>query len=146
MPTPTLQEPRAATGEPFPGETRPGETRPGTGATFLDARLVAGHRSGHGPVVVQVSGEVDVATVPLLRFMLTASIRPGRDLVVDMHRTTFLDAAGIEVLVRIADHLDAEGGRLRIVDPSRAVRRVLQIVDLGDRFGVAPSCRQARTA
>jgi len=81
--------------------------------------------------VVVVSGELDVATSGRLRNAFSELLAVGHsELAVDMGGVEFMDASGVGVLVGAALEARARGGRLVLQRPSRAVRRVLDLVDL----------------
>jgi anti-anti-sigma factor len=69
---------------------------------------------GAGRVVVEVRGEVDAATAPLLQACLdTQSASAGlRELVVDLRGATSRDAAGATALTRARRRCAARGARL----------------------------------
>jgi anti-sigma B factor antagonist len=76
-------------------------------------------------------GEIDIATCPAIRHFLMAAISSGNvDLTVDMSGVTFIDAAGIGVLVAAANRARQEGGGLSLLAPSRQVRRLLDVLHL----------------
>ncbi|MET9001474.1 STAS domain-containing protein [Amycolatopsis sp. NPDC004169] len=82
-------------------------------------------------VVVEVTGEIDLNTVPDLAALLDEHIRgrPGV-LRVDLGNVCFLGAAGIRVLLRAHRHAEEAGVHL-VVDPgeSRAAVRALELLD-----------------
>jgi anti-sigma B factor antagonist len=83
---------------------------------------------GADPVVVEVVGEVDVATSPQLERRLLDLVAGGKlDIVLDLSEVTFLDSSGIGALVRVWRPLKTAGGSLTIRHPSPLVRRVLSI-------------------
>ena len=67
-------------------------------------------------VVVEVVGEVDAATAPLLQLCLDGQADQAavRELVVDLRRVTSLGAAGAAVLDRAAERCAARGARFVI--------------------------------
>jgi anti-sigma B factor antagonist len=80
---------------------------------------------------VVLDGEIDIATAPAIRRLLLAAISGGSvHLAVDMSGVTFLDAAGIGVLVAAANRAREAGGGLSLLAPSRQVRRLLDILPL----------------
>ena len=88
-------------------------------------------------VVVCADGELDLATAPAMRRALAQAIGDGTaDVVVDLARVTFVDAAGLASIVEAADAVRAAGGRLRLASPSRMLRRVLVLLDLEERLPV----------
>jgi anti-anti-sigma factor len=91
---------------------------------------------------VVLYGELDIATGPAIRRSLTAAIR-GRNvhLAVDMSGVTFIDAAGIGVLVDAASRARKAGGRLSLLAPSWPVRRLLDILHLDGILPTAPALR-----
>jgi anti-sigma B factor antagonist len=54
----------------------------------------------------------------------------GRRLLVDLSKVTYVDSGGIGSLVEMYLHLIKRGGQLKILRPSGASRRVLQITQL----------------
>jgi len=85
-------------------------------------------------IVVQVTGEVDVATSALLASAITrameAETRDQIDLVIDLARVRFIDVSGIKVLVTAAHQAAACGGTLVLRSPNRSVRRLLDVLHL----------------
>ena len=80
---------------------------------------------------VVLDGELDIASCPAVRRSLMAAISGGDvHLAVDMSGVTFIDAAGIGVLVAAANRARQAGGGLSLLAPSRQVRRVLDLLHL----------------
>lgn len=87
------------------------------------------------PTVIHPSGEVDMATAPELRQHVEVALRRGRGpVVVDCGAVTFLDAAGLAVLVRFANLAGSRGrlAVLRNIPPPLA--RVLAVTQVDRRF------------
>jgi anti-anti-sigma factor len=75
-------------------------------ATLLDLQVTT---SG-GSTVVEVAGEIDVASAPELRHCLYQRIDGGaRRLVVDLRQVDFIDSMGLGVLMGAKRRLLAEG-------------------------------------
>ncbi|WP_199785947.1 MULTISPECIES: STAS domain-containing protein [Actinomycetes] len=94
-------------------------------------RLRVGHPAP-GTAVVEVSGEVDLATAPRLAEVVEARMRSTVGLViVDLRKTTFLGVAGLRVLIR-SKLLAAGAGKDFYVDPGSAptVRRLFALFPL----------------
>jgi anti-sigma B factor antagonist len=87
-------------------------------------------REAGGAVVLELRGELDVATVPLLREALAATA--GTTVVVDLQELTFMDSSGISAFIHARKQLARDGHRLLLTRPSPNVRRVLDIVGLTD--------------
>jgi anti-sigma B factor antagonist len=81
--------------------------------------------------VLCVSGEVDLLTSPRLAAAVAGAVTGGLpDVVVDLARVEFIDVTGIRVLESAAGQARDAGGSLALRSPSRAVRRVLDVLDL----------------
>jgi anti-sigma B factor antagonist len=90
---------------------------------------------------VVLDGEIDIATAPAVRRFLMAAISGGDvHLAVDMSCVTFIDAAGIGVLVAAANRAREAGGGLSLLAPSWQVRRLLDVLHLD---GILPAARRS---
>ncbi len=84
-----------------------------------------------GCALVWLGGEMDVAEAAEARAFLTSAVCDGRDrIVVDVTDLSFIDAAGIGVLVAVARQTALDGGWLRLVGASLLLRRMLAILGL----------------
>jgi anti-anti-sigma factor len=81
-----------------------------------------------------VSGELDLATAPLLEKALEGEIESGMDVTFDVDGLRFLDAAGLGVLVRVRRSIGGRG-RVLLRDPAPIVRRVLSVTGLDGAEG-----------
>jgi anti-anti-sigma factor len=78
-----------------------------------------------------VGGELDVATVGPFGDHLALLVDAGSgDVDVDMALVTFCDAATLRVLVTAHHQLSARGRRLRVINGSRPVLRLLTVTAL----------------
>lgn len=91
--------------------------------------------------VVLLPGRVDAASVPARRETLAELSHEGVDrLVVDLSQTSFLDSAGIAMLVSLLKRARTTGGDVRLVEPAdEAVRRIVRLTRLDLVFAWAPS-------
>ena len=93
----------------------------------------------HGGVrVIEVAGELDIATAPTLCARLDAR-RTGRQprLLVDLSAVDFCDSTGLRALLGAASEVRAHGGRFAIVcPPSGDVARLLEIVGAGEWLAI----------
>lgn len=87
-------------------------------------------RDVDGFVVVELRGELDVATVPVLSNTLAAI--SGSTVVVDLSELTFMDSSGISALIHARKQSARDGYGLVLTRPSANVERVLAIVGLAD--------------
>ena len=80
-----------------------------------------------GPVVT-ISGEIDIYSGPQLRDQLLDVIRRhGARLALDLSSVTFIDCAGINVLLATRRRAQLEGGSLQVLRASPRVRRVFAL-------------------
>ena len=77
--------------------------------------------------VLRLRGELDLAGVPRL---LSALSGLDGDVDLDCSGVDFIDAAGLGAFVSAHQQCAARGAQLVVVDPSRAVLRLLQMVEL----------------
>jgi anti-sigma B factor antagonist len=92
-----------------------------------------------GSALISVSGELDVATSGLLHALLDDVLRARRRprlsrLVLDLRELSFVDACGVAPVLHARAVLARRGGTLELRRPSRAVRRVLQLLDLHEHM------------
>ena len=82
---------------------------------------------------LDVRGEVDVYSCTTLRNHLDSLVQAGHQRIdLDLSSVTYIDSAGMSVLVSCQKNLQRTGGALSIVAASRQVRRVLSILSLED--------------
>ncbi|MFF6782918.1 anti-sigma factor antagonist [Streptomyces sp. NPDC012510] len=94
-----------------------------------------------GPfTVVEVSGEIDMASAGFVAEHLTAAATGGAepDVLVDLRRVTFFDCSGLRVLCRAEATARARGGRLRLVSDQLRMRQLLRAARLLRRFPPLP--------
>ncbi len=88
-----------------------------------------------GYTIVAISGDMDIASVPMLREQLLRLPRPraGR-MVIDLSGVTFCDASGLAMLVGASRRADLLGGVLRLAAPTPLVATLLRLTGLDSRF------------
>ena len=108
----------------------PAMPRPTPAAGELGVTL---EQSGSGDALLMIAGEIDTLTADALERgceQLLAT-RSGV-LVIDLSNVTFLASSGLAVLIRAAHQ--AGERRLRLVTPTRTVRRPLEITGSDQLF------------
>ena len=84
-----------------------------------------------------VAGEIDLATAPAFRRQLDALINDAHSpAFVDLTGVTFLDSSGLSVLVHARRALAAGDVELVLLNPSRLVRKVLEVSGIGALFEI----------
>ncbi|WP_083661208.1 anti-sigma factor antagonist [Actinophytocola xanthii] len=97
-------------------------------------------------VVVSVGGELDLATVPVLRERLegvTEASPPPSPLVVDLSGLTFIGSAGLALLVELNNQCLERGGQLALVATGTVVPRAIQVTALDEVFSMHGSLDEA---
>ena len=88
-------------------------------------------------VTLRLRGEVDMFSAPHLReAALCATNQFSTALHLDMAEVAFMDSTGVEVLVATRRRIDLEGGRLKLLNPSRPVLRVLEVTGIDRLFEI----------
>jgi anti-anti-sigma factor len=88
-----------------------------------------------GADVLNVSGEVDLASSPELQALIETT-PAGTKLIVDLTQCTYLDSSTLSVLVRA---FKARGPALCLVLPPEArIRRLFAVTKLEDVFSIVP--------
>jgi len=86
-----------------------------------------------GRLAVAVRGEIDMESAPLLRTVMRGLIDGGhKTAVLDFENVSFMDAAGIGVIVEAAGRLTAAGGSLAIRSAPPMTLLVLQITRVSE--------------
>jgi anti-anti-sigma factor len=89
-----------------------------------------------GTAVVHVAGEIDLSVRAEFARMLAQASAGGRDVVVDVSRTTFMDSAGLHALVTARHSQTAAGRSLVLRNPSASVRGILTMANLEEWFPI----------
>lgn len=96
------------------------------------------------PPVIEIRGEIDVQSAPWLRDELLLTVRRhGPRLTLDLSGVTFLDCAGINVLLATRRRARLEGGWLQVIRPSACAWRVISLLGLRNVLAVAPASSTA---
>ena len=84
-------------------------------------------------VVLAVTGEVDLASAPSLRSAIDSALDAGaQELWIDLSTATFLDSAGVHLLIAAREQADDLRRRLAVICPPGPVRRVLDLTGATD--------------
>lgn len=141
-----MEERRSSVGATKVASGRDGATAncvlgPSTAArTFVAA--TDWHESG--VPVVSVTGEIDLATAPVLEEALlgVADGTPGA-VIVDLTRCDFIDLRGLRVLLAARERLERSDRPLALVAGNPSLLRVFKITRVDDLFEIYPSLAAA---
>ncbi len=90
-------------------------------------------------VVLQVAGEIDMASAPQLRQRVVALVTDGvRALVLDLSNIGFCDSTGLGVIVAAVKRLRTNDGDLRVVTDDERLLALFEITRLDQVFEVFP--------
>ena len=95
--------------------------------TELSVTVSEEDREGGSRTVVRLVGEADVTTGALAEVLGAEAAKKPCLLLVDVSGLTFIDSAALNEIVQAHRKLRADGGRLELVGPRRAVARILQL-------------------
>ncbi len=108
----------------------------------MDLRLEVSERDGWS--VVEVGGEVDVATAPRLREQLIALVNEQRyQIVVSLEGVDFIDSTGLGVLISGLKRVRTHGGRFSLVCTEPRILKVFEITGLLAVFNVCGTLEDA---
>lgn len=80
-------------------------------------------------VVVSVSGEIDLVSVPRVQTVLD-TIDPAASVIIDCARLHFMDSTGLHLFVIQSKRLNKNGGSLLLRNTSFPVRHIVEITGL----------------
>ncbi|WP_405734108.1 STAS domain-containing protein [Streptomyces sp. NBC_00028] len=91
------------------------------------------HRDDHGDrTLITFAGEIDLATVSLVRATLTGCVRDGiRTVDVDLVEVTFCDVSGLNVFLAAFRQATYAGTALRLHRPPSVMARAIEITGSG---------------
>lgn len=91
-------------------------------------------------VVIDVRGELDLASSPALEQELESSAVTSASLViVDLRELEFMDSTGLSVLVRAHQRAVESGQRFAVVRGPQQVQRLLSLTGVAERLTLADS-------
>jgi anti-anti-sigma factor len=119
-----------------PGYRRQSAQEAGVGSGQLSTRRLA-----DGTLMIELRGELDVASTMALRDRLSAAILAIRPpgVVVDLGLVTFMDSSTLGALTSTQRTARSVGAWLRVVNPSPFVERLLRITGVAEALGYQPA-------
>ena len=90
--------------------------------------------------IVAIAGEMDLLVVPLVSELVGAD---ARHLVFELRQVTFIDGRGLDLLLTSQRDALKAGGCVRLVAPSRKVRRLLVLTGSNREFTTYASVDEA---
>ena len=103
---------------------------------------VATNRQGSA-LVVSPRGEIDLATVDLVRDAVEREWNKGEDLVLDLREVGFLDTSGLRYVLELVEAASRDTVSLSLVRGPSAVQRVFEVSGLEPRLPFVDSLETA---
>lgn len=94
---------------------------------------VAIRRKGSA-LVVAPRGEIDLATVDLVREAVERERQSGEDVVLDLREVGFIDTSGLHYVLELVDRSARDVSSIRIVRGPSTVQRVFEVSGLAPRL------------
>ena len=99
-----------------------------------------------GTHAVEVCGEIDLTTAPVLNASLRAAIdAEAQCIILDVEDVGFVDSSGVGVLLATHRRLQASGGELILVCPQPLVRKIFEVSGIASYVNVVDTRRDALT-
>src|ERR687893_429924 len=99
---------------------------------------------GNDAYVISLAGEVDLYTAPEFKEQLLEVVgKGGKEVVVDLSRTTFIDSTTLGVLVGGIKRLRPTGGQLTLGCSDRNITKIFEITGLDKVFPIYASRAEA---
>jgi len=90
--------------------------------------------------IFRLSGELDVKGAPALKEKLVARATGDRPrAIVNLEHLSYIDSAGLGVLIGALKAYAARGGRLLLAAPRPEVQHILQITRMHQHFAIHPT-------
>jgi anti-sigma B factor antagonist len=112
----------------------------------MDEALTIEVRRERGYAIATAAGEIDISTASVLRERLADLAASGRPLVVDLDQVSFIDSAGLSVLVGTAKRAAAHSGSLHVACGQPKIRKLFRLTGLDHRIPLARTLDDALEA
>jgi anti-sigma B factor antagonist len=96
------------------------------------------HRVEQGDVILDVRGDIDVATSAQLWRELEPQLETTRHVVVDLSKVSFIDSTGVGTIIRAVNALRDRGQRLTLRAPTPMTKTVFETVGLTRLVNLEP--------
>lgn len=100
-----------------------------------------------GVVVCTFDGELTFDTLSSIRDDIEESLEKARiGIIVDLSRVSYLDSAGLSLLMRCHAHMVRTGGKCVFAGVTGNVERVIVVMKLETVLNIVPTLEEARQA
>ena len=98
--------------------------------------MIFSTRSTNGVTIIDLNGEIDLASSPSLRKAMLASLTSSDRLAVNMAAVKYIDSSGIASLLEVLKEAKASNKKLVLFGLTDAVHEVLQLTRLTGVFEI----------
>jgi len=91
-------------------------------------------RHGRASAVVEVTGELDMATVEEVRAALDSMIRTKRSITLDLRGLEFIDSSGLHLIAEVDAMARRDGFNFTVVKGPERVQRIFRISGVEDHL------------
>ncbi len=110
----------------------------------MDQTFDVVEKDEQGFTEIDVCGEVDLATAPVLREKLYGAIERGNSpIVLDLSAVTFIDSTALGVLIGAQERCEGRNTDLRIIVSESRITKIFEITGLTDLFSIFPTVAEA---
>jgi anti-sigma B factor antagonist len=102
----------------------------------VDEPLLRAGQTAAGGIVIELRGELDLATAPLVDDELGRAEASPELVVLDLRELSFMDSTGLRTVIGVERRLRACGGSLVIIQGSPQVRRLFELSGITAHFEV----------
>jgi anti-sigma B factor antagonist len=100
-----------------------------------------------GTSIVEIAGEVDIATVSMLAKALNDAVRSGKgNIILDAQKLTYVDSAGLQTLLSTQRQLATKNRRMAIVGCHGIFHKLLKTSRLDEQFHMYSTVDEALIA
>jgi anti-anti-sigma factor len=97
--------------------------------------------------VLTVDGEIDIGTVGIVAAAIDRAVADGAvELWLDLAPTSFMDSAGLHLLLDTGQRLEALNRELAIIAPPASVRRLFEVAGVTGLLTVHPDRQSAHAS
>ena len=96
-------------------------------------------RSNKGTQIVDIEGQIDLGTSPVLRKTMLESLKNADRLAANLANVKYIDSSGIASLLEVLKESKSRGKKFMLFGLTSAVREVLQLTRLTGVFEIYES-------
>jgi len=109
----------------------------------MDRRMAASTRLAGAITIVDIVGQIDLGSSPVLRKTLLESLKATRQVAINLSAVSYIDSSGIASLLEVLKEARDSKKRLVLFGLTGAVLQVLQLTRLTGVFEICETEEQA---